>query len=484
MKDNDFNLELLAIKEFIKEYYDGKISEEKLNELATAINENYKINSKEDVFKVLKEAEGQNSVEEVNQQGDNSDVTLEEQAQQPVEEQIVKENEDIQKVENKSESIPENKSEKKSKKKKVIIIVSIICALLIVGAILFFVFIKKEDTPKEEKKQTKITWKTVLNSAAVDGTLVKMIIDKTDDDEVNAMIMDIDSDETLELVISTDEKNKSKLIVYEMDDEVEYSKEYIANDNELVYTYNMINENFYWAINNEESKTVIAINDKVLTEEDFSANYYIVTNKYKNNDLFDNSVEIKLDKETKDISKEIKKAIDNKFTNDELIEDNKITKKKIQEQIDEQKAVEEEAKKKEEEEKKKAEEEKKAEEQKQKTTSTEIVNYSGNDVKLEVIINKMPEVIEDESNSKNTSTYAYVKFSNSFITNNIVTSIEYLYASNKYNNANVDNIKNNEIRINDIYVNSSNETSVIVTFKNKDNQTKKYKITSVGQVVE
>ena len=72
----------------------------------------------------------------------------------------------------------------------------------------------------------------------------------------------------------------------------------------------------------------------------------------------------------------------------------------------------------------------------------------------------------------------------SFITNNIVTSIEYLYANNKYNNANVDNIKNNEIRINDVYVNSSNETSVIVTFKNKDNQTKKYKITSVGQVVE
>ena len=78
----------------------------------------------------------------------------------------------------------------------------------------------------------------------------------------------------------------------------------------------------------------------------------------------------------------------------------------------------------------------------------------------------------------------YVKFANSFLTNNIISSVEYLYATDKYNNANTDNISNNQLRINDVYVNNNNETSVIITFKDKDNQIKKYKLTVKGTIAE
>ena len=506
MKDENIDLEKLAIKEYIKEYYQDEISEEELDALYEAISENYEISSKEEVFSILRNAEIEEEQEEIEDNIENEidDTTVIEDEKEAAyipahseETTIIKEEEPKQVEEKVKEEKPKkekNKDKRKSKKKLIIIISSIVAALVIALVVVLLVMNnnKKEET-STKKATTKTTWKTILKSEAIDGTLKETLTDKIDDlklrnYETELILMDIDSDETLELVAYVESENKSvsnKIITYEIDKKVEFSKDYdIENKEQLAYVYNMINENFYWYIPSSNKKVIASLTDKEVTDEEFGNNYYVVTTNYKKDEIFNNSIEVDLKEDSDDLTKQIDKVIKNKFTNDELLEDNNLDKKKVQAKIEEEKALEE--AKLEEEQKKKEEEEaakKKAEEEAKKKAAEEIVNYSGSDITLEVTINKMPTTT-DGTTSNESSNYLYVKFSNSFITNNIVTSIQYLYANNKYNNANVNNIKNNQLRINDIYVNDTNETSVIVTFKDKDSQTKNYKITSVGQVVE
>ena len=360
MDKNSFNLEKMAIREFIKEYYNEQISEEELEELSVAIADNYDIHSKEDVFEILKNAE--NAEEKVEETAANE--VLEQKPLPEIEEEKTEEPD-------KTNSNKIEKKPKKSKKKKIIIIISIILTLLIIG-ILLWLFLKK-DPATNEQKNIKTTWKTVLTSAAKDGTLKTTISKKLDDfninsEEIDLLLMDIDSDQTSELVAYAEDKNNKKIFTYEIQDEIEYAKDYDVTNKNIVYVYNMINENFYWAVNNDTKRTIIALSDKIIEEDDFNNSYYEVITTYKNNRIFDNAVVVTIEEDVNDLSKYIKKVINNKFSNDELLEDNNLTKKKVQELIAKEKQIkeEEEQKVKEEEEKKKEEEAKREEEKKKK----------------------------------------------------------------------------------------------------------------------
>ena len=236
-----------------------------------------------------------------------------------------------------------------------------------------------------------------LKTEAKDGSLKKKLEDKLDDfnittEDVDLMLMDIDSDNDAELIAHVSNKKINKLLTYEIDKKISYSKDYdLSSDDALGFVYNTINENTYWYINSDSDKTVISVTDKDVSDEDFTTNYYVLTNQYKDKNVLDQFIEVSLD--NKDLSKDMDKVIKNNLTNKEFMSSNNLTIKKIKQEIkanEEEKLAEEEKKKQEEEQKaleeqkKQEEEQKKAEEEKKKqeassSKSFEIVDTSLSD---------------------------------------------------------------------------------------------------------
>ncbi len=287
-----------------------------------------------------------------------------------------------------------NKDSKKDAKKKKIIIFSIIGGVILVIAIATVVFFLLKPSSKKETPKVAKTWSDVLKNQAEDGTLIKTINDELDDlnirtNEAEAMVLDIDSDDDMEFLVYTEDEitDKNKLIVFEVDKDVKYSKDYTLNSDEsLAYAYNIINENMYYYVINNTNYTTISLQDKEYDEADFNTNFYVITNQYQNEEILSNAEEINLKKEN--IKSIIEKILKKQFTNEDLLDDNNTSKSKIekalkekeeeekQKILEEQQKQEEEQKKKEEEEKQKQEELKKQQEEQKKANSLTVGDYS------------------------------------------------------------------------------------------------------------
>ena len=308
------------------------------------------------------------NLEEEEQTYETSD---EEEASEEETEENIEEDEDDEeekvkppkKEKKKKNKKSKNKNSKNNKKKKIILIASIAGAvILIVGIVLFIVFNKKDD---KKTTSTPKTWDKVLLAEADDGTLKRKIKNKLSDlnfkaDEVDALIIDIDSDKDMELVIHAEDDvtDDNKLIVYDIAKSVSYSNDYdISGEGALAYAYNLINENMYYYVVDKTDYTVISTQDKNYTQDEFNENYYVAAHEYKKEEILDYATEIELDKKSDSIKTGINKAYKRRFTNKELLEDNDLSKSKIKDMIDEQT---------EEKEKQELEEQKKAEEAKQK----------------------------------------------------------------------------------------------------------------------
>ena len=293
----------------------------------------------------------------------------EEAAEEEIEEDEDEEEEDEEEVKHpkkekkKKNKKGKNKNSKNNKKKKIILIASIAGAvILILGIGLFIVLGKKDD---KKTTSTPKTWDKVLLAEADDGTLKRKIKNKLSDlnfkaDEVDALIIDIDSDKDMELVIHAEDDvtDDNKLIVYDIAKSVSYSNDYdISGEGALAYAYNLINENMYYYVVDKTDYTVISTQDKNYTQDEFNENYYVAAHEYKKEEILDYATEIELDKKSDSIKTGINKAYKRRFTNKELLEDNDLSKSKIKDMIDEQI---------EEKEKQELEEQKKAEEAKQK----------------------------------------------------------------------------------------------------------------------
>ena len=247
------------------------------------------------------------------------------------------------------------------------------------------------------------------------------------------MLMDIDSDNDAELIAHVSNKKINKLLTYEIDKKISYSKDYdLSSDDALGFVYNTINENTYWYINSDSDKTVISVTDKDVSDEDFTTNYYVLTNQYKDKNVLDQSIEVSLD--NKDLSKDMDKVIKNNLTNKEFMSSNNLTIKKIKQEIkanEEEKLAEEEKKKQEEEQKaleeqkKQEEEQKKAEEEKKKQEASSSKSFEIVDTSLSVSGFNCPQALEEiYKDSKNTyslpctkSSYIVVKYSDGSVEN-------------------------------------------------------------------
>lgn len=380
----DINQAILEKKfiALIKEHYNNEIDEDDAETIYEKLMQNFEINNEEELKKVLNEIDpiedNQDSiVEEIEKKEE-----FEEQKDEEMGEIVEKEDKLQEEKPKKEKKDKKEKTKDNKKKKKIIIISSIVGGIVLIALIITLVFVfNKENEPKKEKEE-KITWKSVLTKEAKDGSLKQKIKDTLEDnnlnvDTVEAIVFDIDSDKDYELVIYTENRSNNKIFTYEIEDEIKYSKDYDLKDkNSLGYVYNKINENCYWYINNDGVKIVISITDKEIEDEEFNTNYYVLPNIYNNQEVLENTVEINLDKENDDLSKEINKSLKNKFTNKEFLEYNNLSINKIEKKIAEEKEAEEqklaeEQKQKEEEEKKKQEEQKRIEEEKKKKLEEE-----------------------------------------------------------------------------------------------------------------
>lgn len=399
------NITDVDIKEVIKNYY-GEISEEDLEEIYQTIVDNFDIEKEEDVLEILKQAEAQNDDEE--------DEEIDEE-ETPIKEEVIEEKpthniEEVSPVVKKEEpevkediptreEVHKEKKPKKAKqasdkKKKIILLSCIGAAILILIIIAIFILTRpndeKETTPKKSKPTT---WQSVLKSEAKDGTLKDKIQDEIDDLHMSSttadvMLLDIDSDEDYELIAYVESGSSKKILSFEIDKEVKFAEDYDLSDSESIgYVYNKVTSKAYWFVYTT-SYTIISNSSKEVDAEEFAASYYVITKEYDKKNILNQAETINLSSSKKDISKAINEILDNKYTNEELLDNNKLTLKDVKKKIEEEKQAEEEEQKKAEEEeaKKKAEEEaarKKAEEEakkaeeakkKQEAEATTVIN--------------------------------------------------------------------------------------------------------------
>lgn len=212
-------------------------------------------------------------------------------------------------------------------KKKVLILIILVLVVVIIGVLLLF-------SQKDKKVQKKKSWKDILLNEAKDGTLQSTIKKelkkkKIDTNEVESLLLDIDSDKNYELVVYTD----NNLFTFHINEKVEADRNYEIHDKSSLKTaYNRKSEEVYWYIDNED-KVVITDEDKSYSSDDFLAEYYELVNEYNNKMVLDSTTTINLDK--KDISPAISKTIKVSFSNEELLENNDLTIDKIKEKIQE-----------------------------------------------------------------------------------------------------------------------------------------------------
>lgn len=442
-KEEENNLNVLKLqqeqdfKKVIKYYYKNEISEEEINYIYDKLMNSFDIKTEEDLFNVLNDLdndgiEDEPAIEEEKESTEDDTQESVVEDKQPEKEvqvikEVVKEPKTVKESSKPKEAQEENKNIKKDKKnqpkdtkklnkKNLFIIIGTAVLLIIISIVLVIVFSKPKDEDKKEDKTTATTWKDVLKTEAKDGSLKKKLEDKLDDfnittEDVDLMLMDIDSDNDAELIAHVSNKKTNKLLTYEIDKKISYSKDYdLSSDDALGFVYNTINENTYWYINSDSDKTVISVTDKDVSDEDFTTNYYVLTNQYKDKNVLDQSIEVSLD--NKDLSKDMDKVIKNNLTNKEFMSSNNLTIKKIKQEIkanEEEKLAEEEKKKQEEEQKaleeqkKQEEEQKKAEEEKKKQEASSSKSFEIVDTSLSDSSFNCPQVEEViYKDSKNT----------------------------------------------------------------------------------
>lgn len=442
-KEEENNLNVLKLqqeqdfKKVIKYYYKNEISEEEINYIYDKLMNSFDIKTEEDLFNVLNDLDNDGTEDEpaIEEEKESTEDDTQESVvenKQPEKEvqvikEVVKEPKTVKESSKPKEAQEENKNIKKDKKnqpkdtkklnkKNLFIIIGTAVLLIIISIVLVIVFSKPKDEDKKEDKTTATTWKDVLKTEAKDGSLKKKLEDKLDDfnittEDVDLMLMDIDSDNDAELIAHVSNKKTNKLLTYEIDKKISYSKDYdLSSDDALGFVYNTINENTYWYINSDSDKTVISVTDKDVSDEDFTTNYYVLTNQYKDKNVLDQSIEVSLD--NKDLSKDMDKVIKNNLTNKEFMSSNNLTIKKIKQEIkanEEEKLAEEEKKKQEEEQKaleeqkKQEEEQKKAEEEKKKQEASSSKSFEIVDTSLSDSSFNCPQVEEViYKDSKNT----------------------------------------------------------------------------------
>ena len=267
---------------------------------------------------------------------------------------------ETQPVEVEEEKSTEKKEKKPVNKKVIFIIVGVVAAILLI-AILVILFLPKEKEEKEKKQDPKVSnFVKVVTESLESGELVKEINKGLQENSISAdkvliMSMDFDSDKDQELMVYAEDGDKKYLLQLEIDENVTYDDSYpMTSKDSIGYVYSGEKDSNFWYTEYEKNYTIVSSTKKIIKEDDFLENYFVLTQTYKEKAIFQNAVEYNMDKNL-DVEKLEEKA----FSNKDLLADNDIEEKDIKDAYKDylKKKEEEDKKKKEEEEAKAAEEE-------------------------------------------------------------------------------------------------------------------------------
>ena len=233
--------------------------------------------------------------------------------------------------ETKEEPSKEEPKEVKKDKKKIILIVSgIILGVLLLIVLLVLLLPKKKDTKIDTEEPSESNFVTVIKQSIKDDTFddtIKDALKKNDlsTEVVYLLSLDIDSDEAQELVAYAEGNNKKYILQFEIDEEITLEDSFPVDTKEsLGYAYSSERASNYWFSIFEKNYTIISSAKKIIKEEDFISNYYILTTKYKENNILDNTQEYKFDSKL-----DVEQLEKNQITNDKLLKDNNIDKDTI-----------------------------------------------------------------------------------------------------------------------------------------------------------
>lgn len=264
-----------------------------------------------------------------------------------------------------------DKNKKKSNKKKIIIISVLSVILIILIAVAVFLLLNKNNKKDEPKRSEyyKTIEKELDNKTLGDKFDKALAKNDIDAGSVKVISIDIDSDNKQDLVAYAEDSNKKYILNFDVSSSVTYEDSYqVTSSSSIGYAYSKEDKNTYYYTEYNNQYTVISDTKKIMSKEEFEENYYIVTEKYEKKEILANSVEYDLDKELN-----IDLLEENKITKKKILSDNKLTEEKAQEIAESSKTAKENASIKEEQQKE--EEKKKQQEEELKNVGYPIDKY-------------------------------------------------------------------------------------------------------------
>ena len=241
--------------------------------------------------------------------------------------------------------------EKKTRKKNMAIIAGL-AAFMVVFSISFFV-IRFSPNNANRKVQNReidqtLTYIDILENSIQSGDFSKEVsnaLKETTEGDVSFLLMDIDSDEQMELVGYVEGIEKKYLLQFEIDEDVYYDRsfEMDAKDS-LGYAFSPDENRCYWYAESQGTVALIKTQKTILKKNDFINSYYSVTKTIEEVSIIDKFIHYPFDKDFK-----IETLKENEINQEVLFTKNSITIDSIRSSyssvLEEKKKVEEEANK-------------------------------------------------------------------------------------------------------------------------------------------
>ena len=196
--------------------------------------------------------------------------------------------------------------EKKTRKKNMAIIGGL-AAFIVVFSITFFA-IRFSPNNANRKVQNREIDKTltpmeILENSIKSGEFSKEVsnaLKETTEGDVSFLLMDIDSDEQMELVGYVEGLEKKYLLQFEIDEDVYYDRsfEMDAKDS-LGYAFSPNENRCYWYVENQGTVALIKAQKTILKNSDFINSYFTVTKTLEEVCVIDKFIKYPFDKDFK-----------------------------------------------------------------------------------------------------------------------------------------------------------------------------------------
>ena len=295
----------------------------------------------EEKTKEIKKIEDLEEIDEETSHTKQLDVISEEEI---LKDEIVEENneEEINEDNNEENIVAEKKVPEKKKSKKILLIVIGIIVILLVTILIIILLLNKQKKEIPVSKNEIVDYSdygNAIKNSIEKGKLDKIIKEELEKNNIKTetvtlLNIDIDSDNRQDLVVyASDNSNNNKILLnLNVKEEVSYEKSYKLDSKESIgYIYSKEADTFYWYVENNKKICPIDNHSTYINKEDerFIYYYYILTTKYKNENIIEYGLKYNFDKKL-----DIEELEEKEITNNEIISDAKINKEEVRRKLE------------------------------------------------------------------------------------------------------------------------------------------------------